>query len=147
MGPLKKVKPVCTKKPKQICNSKWEISPSGQKVWAGNEGCKTIYVDDCKLQDVPEVIKVEKPICTDTDQIPFISIIPKKEIKAIHKMECKVLKKVHCEAHTSKECATIEYIESEEKPHKTCDGTYAHVPTQHLVHKKKCLLHQETLKQ
>jgi len=143
----KKQKPVCTKKPKQVCNSKWEISPSGEKVWAGNEGCRTIYVDDCKLQEVPEVIKVEKPICTDSDKVPFITIIPKKEIKAVYKMECKVLKKTDCQAHTTKECATIEYTESEEKPHKNCDLANVHVPTTQLVHKKKCLLDHETFKQ
>jgi len=142
----KKKKPVCTKKPKKVCNSKWEISPSGEKVWAGNEGCKTIYVDDCKVQEVPEVIKVEKPVCKQADPTPFITIVPQKEVKAIYKMECKVLKKVHCEAHTTKQCQTIEFTESEEKGHKICDPTSAHLPTTQLVHKKKCLLDHETYK-
>merc|ERR1711874_459720 len=91
------------------------ISPSGEKVWAGNEGCKTVYVDDCKIQEVPEVIKVQKPICKETDPIPFMTIVPKKEIKAVYKMECKVLKTIHCEAHTTKECGTIGYTECDEK--------------------------------
>merc|ERR1711874_445805 len=112
----KKEKPVCTKKPKKICNSKWKISPSGEKVWAGQEGCKTIYVDDCKIQKVPESIKVYKPDCKETDQIPFMNIIPKKETKAVYKKECKVLKKTDCKAHTTKK----------------------------LEHKKKCLLDHET---
>jgi len=140
----KKKKPVCTKKPKKICNSKWKISPSGEKVWAGNEGCKTIYVDDCKVQEVPEVIKVEKPICKETDRIPFMTIVPKKEIRAVYKTECKVLKKIHCEAHTTKECEFIRYTECDEKGLKTCNPTYAHVPTTKLVHKKKCLLDHQT---
>jgi len=140
----KKEKPVCTKKPKKICNSKWKISPSGEKVWAGQEGCKTIYVDDCKIQKVPESIKVYKPDCKETDQIPFMNIIPKKETKAVYKKECKVLKKTDCKAHTTKKCGHIKYTESEEKPHKTCDLTNTHLPTQHLEHKKKCLLDHET---
>jgi len=134
-----KKKPVCSKKPKQVCNSKWKISPSGHKVWDGNSDCKTIYVDDCILKDVPEIIKVEKPLCSVTSKIPFMTIEPKKEIKQVYKMECKVLKKNHCEAHTTKECKDITYTESEEKPHKTCDPTYIKVPKQHMVHRKKCL--------
>ena len=30
----KKKKPVCSKKPKQVCNSKWKVSESGEKVKA-----------------------------------------------------------------------------------------------------------------
>ena len=31
------------------------------QVYAGREGCKTIYVNDCILKEVPSIIKVEKP--------------------------------------------------------------------------------------
>lgn len=130
---------MCTKKPKQVCNSKWKISPSGHKVFTGNEDCKTIYVDNCILEEVPEIIKVEKPHCSITDKVPFMTIETKKEVKTTYKMECKVLKKNHCEAHTTKECKYIEYTESKEVPHKTCDPTYIKKPKQHLEHKKKCL--------
>ena len=51
----------------------------------------------------------------------------------------KVLKKNHCEAHTTKDCKHIEYNESKDIPHKTCDPTYIKKPKQHLEHKKKCL--------
>merc|ERR1711962_539781 len=135
----KKEKPKCTKKPKKVCNSKWKLLPSGKKVWAGNEDCKTIYVDNCILETVPVSIKVEKPVCSVVKKIPFMTIVPKKEIKTVYKMTCKVLKKNHCEAHTTKECKEIKYIESTEKPHKTCDPTYIKVPKQVLEHKKKCL--------
>jgi len=135
----KKKKPVCIKKPKKVCNSKWKILPSGEKVWDGHEDCKTIYVDDCTLKEVPEIIKVEKPHCTVTSKIPYMTIVPKKEILTVYKMECKVLKKNHCEAHTTHECKYIKYTESEEKPHEICDPTYVKVPKQHPVHKKKCL--------
>merc|ERR1711962_661950 len=135
----KKKKPVCSKKPKQVCNSKWKISESGEKVYGGKEDCKTIYVDDCKLKDVPEIIKVEKPHCSITHKAPYMTIEIKKDVKVVYKMECKVLKKNHCEAHTTKDCKHIEYNESQDIPHKKCDPTYIKIPKQHLDHKKKCL--------
>jgi len=135
----KKKKPVCTKKPKQVCNSKWKLLASGQKVWAGNEDCKTIYVEDCKLKEVPEIIKVEKPDCSIKDKVPYMTIVTKTEFKAVYKMECKVLKKNDCQAYTTKECKSIDYTESQEKPHKSCQSTSVRHPKQHLEHKKKCL--------
>merc|ERR1719447_532599 len=66
-----KKKPVCKKKPKKVCNSKWKIDQYGKKVFAGNEDCKTIYVDNCVLQTVPEIIKVEKPYCSVVDKVPY----------------------------------------------------------------------------
>merc|ERR1711962_1549130 len=136
----KKKKPVCTKRPKQVCNSKWKISESGEKVYGGKEDCKTIYVDNCILKEAPEVIKVEKPHCSVVYKAPYMTIETKKDVKTIYKMECKVLKKTTCEAHTTKDCKHIVYNESKDVPHKTCDPTYIKLPKQHLEHKKKCLL-------
>ena len=60
------------------------------QVYGGKEDCKTIYVDDCKLKDVPEVIKVEKPHCSITYKAPYMTIETKKDVKVVYKMECKV---------------------------------------------------------
>ena len=60
------------------------------QVYVGREDCKTIYVNDCILKEVPNIIKVEKPHCSITGKIPYMTIEPITEIKIGYKMECKV---------------------------------------------------------
>ena len=60
------------------------------QVYGGKEDCKTIYVDNCILKEVPKVIKVEKPVCSMTYKAPYMTIETKKDVKTVYKMECKV---------------------------------------------------------
>merc|ERR1712242_344083 len=43
--------PECHNVTKQQCDSKWEVDATGQKVWAGNENCRDVTWEDCKLVD------------------------------------------------------------------------------------------------
>ena len=63
------------------------------QVYVGREDCKTIYVNDCILKEVPNIIKVEKPHCSIIGKIPYMTIEPITEIKMTYKMECKVQSK------------------------------------------------------
>ena len=66
------------------------------QVYGGKEDCKTIYVDNCILKEVPEVIKVEKPHCSVEHKAPYMTIETKKDVKTVYKMECKVNNFVSC---------------------------------------------------
>ena len=57
-------------------------------------------------------------------------------------MKCEVKKKNSCTFHTKEECNIIEYVESDQKPFKTCEPEVVHVPKQNVDHKKKCLKSQ-----
>ena len=59
------------------------------QVYVGREDCKTIYVNDCILKKLSNFIKVEKPHCSITGKIPYMTIEPITEIKMTYKMECK----------------------------------------------------------
>ena len=49
------------------------------------------------------------------------------------------MKKNGSKAHQSNKCRDIEYTESKEIPHKTCDSTDIKTPNQKFEHKRKCL--------
>merc|ERR1712168_1212934 len=43
----KKKKSVCKDVTKQNCVTKWEVLPSGEKVWSGNEDCEPVTWNEC----------------------------------------------------------------------------------------------------
>ena len=60
--------PVCETVTKQQCDSKWEVDPlTGEKVWAGNENCREVSWEDCRLQDTPVTQEVPTWTCRDGD--------------------------------------------------------------------------------
>ena len=96
-------------------------------------------MNKCKLVDVKTPLKLEKPVCTITGTVPFITIVPIREHKTVYKMKCEVKKKLSCTYQEDQECNSIEYMESSQKPFRTCEPTEVHVPIQTIDHKKKCL--------
>ena len=98
-----------------------------------------MHVENCELVDVKTPVKVEKPVCSLTGTVPYLTIVPQTEHEMVYTMKCEVKKKVSCIIETKEECKTIDYIESEQKSHKTCEPTNVHIPKQTVDHKKKCL--------
>ena len=62
--------PVCVPVTKQQCDSKWEVRVNAEtgemeKVWAGNENCREVTWEDCKLVDTDMTEEVPVKTCVD----------------------------------------------------------------------------------
>ena len=53
---------------------------------------------------------------------------------------CEVKSTSHCTTQTRPDCKQITWNECREKPVMNCKAKKVHVPTQELLHRKKCLL-------
>merc|ERR1712168_454562 len=114
----KKKRPKCEEVTKQNCVTKWEILPTGEKVWSGNEDCKPVKWKDCYLED-----------CEDTE-----------EEEMTFKMTCEPYSAVECKPVTNQLCAFVEWEESHQEVQPICTDVNVDKPRQLVSHKKLCLL-------
>merc|ERR1712176_1409544 len=81
----KKMMPQCETVTKEQCDSKWVINAEGEKVWAGNENCKNVTWQDCKLQEVEVSEEVISWECEDGEAIKYAA--PVEESTKVSTME------------------------------------------------------------
>jgi len=143
-------KAVCEQVTKEQCDSKWVINAAGEKVWAGNENCRDVTFEDCKLKDVPTPIQVPKYVCTDLPVETYsVPVFAEVDVTG-YRGKCQVGAYADCTETSETVCADLEFEECSDTIEPNCfpgceaDGTCGtmkfRIPYQTYDHRLKCLL-------
>merc|ERR1712025_195409 len=141
--PHKKLLPECRNVTKQNCVTNWETDQFGKQVWAGTDACEPVTWQECKL--VPKDVQFIVPeiTCSDHQELWYHEPEPKTETRMTNTFTCEVKSTSHCKAQTRPDCKQVTWNECREVPIQSCNYKKVHVPTQELLHRKKCLLPDE----
>jgi len=141
--PHQKLLPECRNVTKQNCVTLWEKDQYGKQVWAGQEGCEPVTWQECKL--VPKDVQFIVPeiTCSDKQELWYHEPEEKTDTRMTNTFGCEVKSTTHCIANTRPDCKQITWNECSEVPVTNCNPKSVHVPTQELLHRKKCLLPDE----
>merc|ERR1711892_1451387 len=138
--PHKKLLPVCQNVTKQNCVTNWETDDYGKQVWAGTDACEPVTWQECKL--VPKDVQFIVPeiTCNDHQELWYHEPEPQTDTRMTNTFKCEVKSTSHCKSQTRPDCKQISWNECREVPIQSCSYKKVHVPTQELLHRKKCLL-------
>jgi len=136
----KKRRPKCEEVTKQNCVTKWEILPTGEKVWSGNEDCKPVTWEDCSLEEYEVEFEVPKVTCKPIKKIPWKDCEDTKEEQMTFKMTCEPYSAVECKPVTNQLCVFVQWEESHQEVQPICTDVNIDKPRQLVSHKKLCLL-------
>ena len=143
-------KPVCHEVTKQQCDTKWVIDAAGEKVWAGNENCADVTLEDCRLEEVANPVSV--PIYKCEDDTPIYYSQPAfSEVEVTgYRSECTASAFPTCTTSTVQRCTEVEYDECVDVIKPVCFGNGAgdgadvdavafRIPFQKYHHTLKCI--------
>merc|ERR1712106_894033 len=138
--PHKKLLPVCQNVTKQNCVTNWETDDYGKQVWAGTGACEPVTWQECKL--VPKDVQFIVPeiTCSDHQELWYHEPEPQTDTRMTNTFKCEVKSTSHCKSQTRPDCKQISWNECREVPVSSCSAKTVHLPTQELLHRKKCLL-------
>jgi len=138
--PHTKLLPECKNVTKQNCVTLWETDEYGKQQWAGTDSCEPVTWQECKL--VPKDVKFIVPeiTCKDKQELWYHEPEEVQDTRMTNTFNCEVKSTSHCEAQTRPSCKQITWKECKEVPVTNCAPKKVHVPTQELLHRKKCLL-------
>ena len=83
---------------------------------------------------VPEVT------CSTKQELWYHEPEPSQGVEMTNTFTCEILSSSDCSTQTRPDCKQITWQECREKPVTECKTKKVHVPTQELLHRKKCLL-------
>ena len=138
--PHKKLFPECRNVTKQNCVTLWETDDNGEQIWAGTEQCEPVTWQECELKEKDVKFIVPEVTCADKQELWYHEPEPIKGSQMTNTFTCEVEKSSHCSTQTRPDCKQITYNECREVPVRQCKPKKVHVPTQELLHRKKCLL-------
>jgi len=138
--PHKKLLPECRNVTKQNCVTNWETDSYGKQVWAGTDSCEPVTWQECEL--VPKDVQFIVPeiTCKDHQELWYHEPEPKTDTRMTNTFKCEVKSTTNCKSQTRPDCKQITWDECREVPIQSCSYKKVHVPTQELLHRKKCLL-------
>merc|ERR1719500_1342332 len=138
--PHTKLLPECRNVTKQNCVTLWETDADGKQVWAGTDACEPVTWQECKL--VPKDVKFIVPEikCEPKQELWYHEPEEVTDTRMTNTFNCKVKSTSHCTTQTRPDCKQISWNECKEVPVKNCNPKSVHIPTQELLHRKKCLL-------
>merc|ERR1712025_247071 len=141
--PHQKLLPECKNVTKQNCVTLWETDEYGKQQWAGTDACEPVTWQECKL--VPKDVKFIVPeiTCNDKQELWYHEPQEVEDTRMTNTFNCEVKSTSHCETQTRPSCKQITWKECKEVPVTNCSPKKVHVPTQELLHRKKCLLADE----
>ena len=130
--------PVCEPVTKQVCDSKWVINEDGEKVWDGNQNCREVTWEDCKL--VERVVSEEVPTysCQDDTAIPYIAPVVREEQVTYNTRTCAVVGGSVCTVSHVQECTTVEWTDCVETVVSECQEVTVRMPEQTRNHLLRC---------
>lgn len=130
--------PVCEPVTKQVCDSKWVINEAGEKVWDGNQNCREVTWEDCKLVD--RVVSEEVPTytCQDDTSISYIQPVIREEEATIKTRTCSVVGGSVCTVSHEQECTTVEWTDCVETVVSDCQEVTVRMPEQTRNHLLRC---------
>jgi len=130
--------PECHNVTKQQCDSKWEVDAYGQKVWAGNENCRDVTWEDCKLVDKVVTQEIESYDCQPSSPISYHKVIHNKEEVTTIKRSCKARAESACEVRTETQCETVQWEECQDSVQPHCFDFQTRIPHQEYNHLLRC---------
>ena len=133
-----KKKPECKNVTKAVCDSKWEIDATGEKVWAGNQNCREKTWEDCRLVD--KVVQEEVPVLTCQDEAAesYLALVIQEEEVTTIQTQCSASGGALCRVLESTECTQVEWTECEERVIADCRPVTTRVPYQEYEHLLRC---------
>ena len=142
-GPVKvlnetKKMPECTTITKQQCDSKWETDENGKQVWAGNENCKDVTWEDCKLVDRVVTQEIETYDCHAEKPITYHKVSRNTEEVTTIRRTCRARAEPACEVRTETRCETVEWEECRDTVRPHCFDFQISVPYQEYNHLLRC---------
>jgi len=137
LSETKKV-PECNTVTKQQCDSKWATDANGQQVWAGNENCKDVTWEDCKLVDKVVTQEIETYDCHATKPISYHKVSRNTEEVTTIKRTCRARAEPACEVRTEQQCETVEWEECQDNVQPHCWDFQISVPHQEYNHLLRC---------
>lgn len=132
--------PDCKNVTKHHCVTKWEILPSGEKVWSGNDDCKEVTWQDCDLKTIKVPFITTDIICTNTTKIPWMDCEETVKEQMTMNMTCVPKAAVKCVPITETLCTTVDWQEFYQEVESNCTTIQVAQPYQEVSHRKKCLL-------
>jgi len=135
-----KKKPVCKPVTKHNCVTKWEVLPSGEKVWSGNDDCEEVTWQDCNLVDIEVDFNITEIVCVNTTMIPWMDCEDTVKEQMTMNMKCVPKAALDCRPVTDTICTTVEWKEFHQEVESNCIDIQVNQPWQEVSHKKKCLL-------
>ena len=133
-------KPVCTTVTKEQCDSKWVVNEFGEKVWAGNENCKDVTWEDCKLESIPHPIVVPTYTCQDKAVIQYTKPTFSEIDVTAYTAKCQAAAFADCSTNYVQECVELEYEECTDSFEEVCFGAMTfRIPFQEYDHRLKCI--------
>merc|ERR1712176_34361 len=134
----KKMMPQCEMVTKEQCDSKWVINAEGEKVWAGNENCKNVTWQDCKLQEVEVSEEVISWECEDGEAIKYAA--PVQESTKVSTMETQCAGEAYevCETSQREVCTDVDWQECSDRVVTKCFPGQFEEPFQRYDHRLRC---------
>ena len=130
--------PECKNVTKQVCDSKWEITAEGQKVFASNENCRDKTWEQCELVD--KVIEEHVPslACDDDAVLTYLTPLVKEELTTLTGTTCSATGGAVCGVSTANACTEVEWTECEEWVKRECEEVSVKIPFQEFEHLLRC---------
>ena len=131
--------PVCHNVTKQQCDTKWVVTPEGEKVWAGNENCKNVTWEDCTLEDRIITQEVDVFDCSRSNNpIEFQYPITKNsEVKTVSGL-CQAKASTVCTQSSQVKCKTITWQDCDDVIEQNCFSSFFRLPYQEFDHRLRC---------
>jgi len=142
--PHKKLLPECRNVTKQNCVTLWETDSYGKQQYASTDNCEPVTWQECKLVSKDVKFIVPDISCVDKQELWYHEPESNVDTRMTNTFNCEVRSTSHCQAHTRPDCKQITWNECREVPVTNCNPKLIHKPTQELLHRKKCLLADET---
>ena len=95
---------------------------------------------ECELKEKDVQFIVPEVTCADKQELWYHEPEPTKGSQMTNTFTCEINKSSHCSTQTRPDCKQITWNECREVPVSKCKKKKVHVPTQELLHRKKCLL-------
>ena len=130
--------PVCKSVTKEQCDSKWVINSAGEKVWAGNENCKEVTWQDCKLEMVEVAQDVQVFDCVDGGVIEYTQPKVSEVEVTCYEQRCEASLYPVCRQTLVEKCAEVTCEECSDKVETKCFPASFKEPFQRYDHRLRC---------
>ena len=136
---VKKV-PHCKNVTKDVCDSKWIIDASGNKVFADNVNCKSKTWQNCELVDKVLTEKVPVKKCVDDEDLWYLTpVFDTMEITS-YKRSCSAVGGASCKVTHIQECTEVTWSDCSDRVERSCRPISTNIPTQEYNHLKRCAI-------
>ena len=136
---VKKV-PHCKNVTKDVCDSKWIIDASGNKVFADNVNCRQKTWQKCKLVDKVHTEKVPVKKCVDDEDVWYLTPVFDTMELTSYKRLCSAVGGASCKVTHIEECTEVIWSDCTDRVERSCEPVSTNIPSQEFSHLKRCAI-------